>query len=474
MNGTLGSKKELLLAAVPGEANETILRYAMLNGRRIVATGEGPVAGASDPTRVAVFSLDSYFEQVELAAASAKLLPLVARRHIDAELVFDDSAYRLRTCARSKRERTITTDIAAIPNHDLDAIAAMLPLQRQPCLQMVPLELAIAALVNKVSSEPVIVFWERAGTLISLLVAKGMVQSRMRERVAGDSRDASIRRSEAGLRSAASRAGSNGSALPCLYTGELADDDTQPRDKAEQAFAKKLGRLFHTGRRVPDDAVLRDPELYGLPFVAGEWNFLEAGYRTQVQSWLYARPVAAAAILTGILTAVYGGTQHLRALAGDFEFDQQRAHFTSDLTRFERMRPSDEDMAAVRNRLQVRSESLNEVRLDRMLDWLTHLVPEGVVISALEMGPTRLPRDRRQTGSRLFPPGQKPFDLTMEITLAETALDAAEASAAEVVRRLSQRLHMLDSRLQVPAPEPGVRRNVVLVVRAQAHAVNFS
>jgi hypothetical protein len=62
----------------------------------------------------------------------------------------------------------------------------------------------------------------------------------------------------------------------------------------------------------------------------------------------------------------------------------------------------------------------------------------------------------------------------MEIMLAEVALDAAEASAAEVVRRLSQRLQMVDSRLEVPAPEPGVRRNVVLVVRAQARAVNFS
>jgi hypothetical protein len=32
---------------------------------------------------------------------------------------------------------------------------------------------------------------------------------------------------------------------------------------------------------------------------------------------------------------------------------------------------------------------------------------------------------------------------------------------------------MVDSRLDVPAPEPGVRRNVVLVVQAQARAVNF-
>ena len=61
----------------------------------------------------------------------------------------------------------------------------------------------------------------------------------------------------------------------------------------------------------------------------------------------------------------------------------------------------------------------------------------------------------------------------MEIMLSDTTFDAAEASSAEVVRRLSQRLQMVDSRLDVPAPEPGVRRNVVLVVDAHARAVDF-
>jgi hypothetical protein len=61
----------------------------------------------------------------------------------------------------------------------------------------------------------------------------------------------------------------------------------------------------------------------------------------------------------------------------------------------------------------------------------------------------------------------------MEIMLPETTFDAAEASSATVVRNLSRRLQMVESRLDVPAPEPGVRRNVLLVVNAQARAVNF-
>jgi hypothetical protein len=131
-------------------------------------------------------------------------------------------------------------------------------------------------------------------------------------------------------------------------------------------------------------------------------------------------------------------------------------------------------MSSVRSRLQVQQQSFSEVRLDRMLDWLTHLVPEGVAIRDLEMAPVPLPRKRTPAATSQFLPGQKPFEVKMQFVLAETVLDAAEASAADIVRRLSRRLHMVDSRLELQAPEPGVRRNVVLVVRAQARAVNFS
>jgi hypothetical protein len=473
MTESLFSKKELLLAVVPGENGETVVRYAGVNGRRIVAAGEGVPSRLAGPKRVSLFSLDSYFEQVDLAAASVKLLPLVARRHVDAELVFDDASYRLRSRSRSQRERTIAADIAAMPEHDLDAAVSMLPLQQRPCLQMVPLELAIAALVGKATTEPVMVFWEKGGVLISLLVEGGMVQTRMRERVTDDDREVIISRAEASLRASANRPGENREIFLILYTGDLSGRKEETREKAIHVLEKKLARLYRVSKNIPKDAVLRDPELYGLPFVAQDWNFLEADYRTQVQSWRYARPAAALAGLAGVLIALYGGLQHLQALSIASDFDQRRDELGASLAEFQRIRPSDEAMASVRSRLHVQQQSLSEVRLDRMLGWLTHLVPDGVVISNLEMTPVPLPRQRRLAAPIQYPPGQKPFEVKMEIMLAETALDTAEASAAEVVRRLSQRLHMVDSRLDVPAPEPGVRRNVVLVVQAQARAVNF-
>lgn len=475
MTRSLFSKKELLLAVVPCEDGDIVVRHAVVNGRRILATGEGVPSGSAGPARVSLFSMESYFEQVDLAAASEKLLPLVARRHVDSELVFDDASYRLRARGKSKHERTIAADIAAMPEHDLEAAVSMLPLRRRPCLNMAPLELAIAALVAKATAEPVLVFWEKGGVLISLLVEAGMVQTRMRERVTDESREAIISRAEASLRSSANRSNGNRDVFLALYTGDLRDRMPEERDKAVQALEKKLAALYRGGRKVPGDSVLRDPELYGLPLVAEDWSFAEADYRAQVTAWRYARPAAAMAALAGVLIASYGGIQHLQALNIGADFEQRRAELNASLAEFERIRPSDEAMASVRSRLQVQQQSLSEVRLDRMLDWLTHLVPEGVVIRALEMAPVPLPR-QQSAGSlpTRYLTGQKPFEVKMEIMLAEIALDAAEASAAEVVRRLSQRLHMVDSRLEVPAPEPGVRRNVVLVVRAQARAVNFS
>jgi hypothetical protein len=474
MISRLTRNKELLLTAIPAEDGETALHYAIINGGRILTAGEGVPPRFKGPMRVSVFSLDSYFDQVELAAASTKLLPLVARRHIDAELIFDDASYRLRACSRSRHERTISADIAALPENDLEAAVSMIPLQQRPCLQMVPLELSIAALVQRATDEPVMVFWEKGGVLISLLVAAGMVQNRMRERVTDENREVILSRAEASLRAGANRSGENRHISLSIYTGDLCGRNQESGEKAVIALEKKLGRCYRASRKLPKDTVLRDPELYGLPLVASEWSFLEPEYRTRVSAWRYAKPAAALAGLVGFGVAFYGGLQHLQALSLSSDFDQRRTELSTSLTEFERLRPTDEAMASVRKRLQIEQQSFSEVRLDRMLDWLTHLVPDGVAIRALEMSPVPAPRQRTISGPINYPTGQKPFEINIQIVLAETTLDAAEASAADIVRQLSRRLQLFDSRLEVPAPEPGLRRNVVLVVKAHARAVNFS
>ena len=472
MTKSLSSAKELLLAVVPGEDGGPMVRYAGVAGRRILKSGNGTPAHLSGPARISIFSLESYFEHVDLAASSPKLLPLVARRHVDAELVFDDS-YRLRVRSRAKRERSIAADIAAIPERDLDAVTPLLPVRDRPCRQMVPLELAIAALVRRATAEPVIVFWEKGGTLLSLLTADGMVLARMRERVSDENRDAIIGRAEASLRNSANHYADNRGVAAVVYTGDLSGRGREDREKAALAFEERLCKFYRVAKDMPGDAVLRDPELYGLPFVDENWSFFEQGYRDQVRSWRISRPVAALAGLAGVAFALVGGFQHLQALAAASDFDDRRARLGETLAEIDRVRPSEEAMETVRNRLQIQKESLSEVRLDRMLEWLTHLVPDGVTIRALQVEPAPPPRARGREPATTYGPGQKPFVVKMEIMLAETTFDAAEASSADVVRRLSQRLQMVDSRLDVPAPEPGVRRNVVLMVDAHARAVDF-
>jgi len=469
---TLLSRKELLVAMVPGEDGKPVLHYARVDGRRILKLGEGEPAGYSGAMRTAVFSPTSYFERVELAAPSTKLLPLVARRHLDAELVFDE-AYRLRARRHVRHERTITADLAAMSELDLDAATAMLPLAEKPCLQMVPVELAIAALVRKATSEPVIVFWEKGGVLLSLLTADGMIEARNRENVNDENRDVVIARAEASLRASARQHGEGREIFITLYMGELRGQVMELREEAVEVFEKKLAKLYRGRKGIQPDIILRSPELFGLPFIDEDWNFSSKSYQEQVQAWRYAKPAAAVAGMVGIAFALVGGVQHVQALSIASDFDVRQTMLRQTNVEIGRILPSEQAMAMVRSGLQVQVQSLNEVRLDYMLDWLSNLLPKGLIIRSLVVEPEPPPRQGRKVPKFNYKTGQKPFLVNMEIILAETSLDAAEASSAEFVRRLSSRLDIMESHLAVPAPEPGVARNVVLVVNAKAQAVKF-
>ena len=468
----LKQKKTALLTVVPDTQGGTTIRYAIVNGRRVQAVGEGIPAKNKLPMKTAVLSLDGYFDHAELEALSTKMLPLVARRYVDGELVFQDEPYRLRTRCRSKREQTISTDIAALPEADIETALRLLPAQQRPCLQLVPIELSIAALVSVDTDEPVIVFWERAGVLLSLLIVDGMVQTRMCERVTDETRDAVVARAESSLRASLSHR-ENREIVLVIYTGDLRDAYADSADAVSQAFEKKIAKRYRLPRKTAKDAVLRDPEIYGLPFVQDEWSFMDQEYRSQVKAWQLAKPASALASTAGIALVMFGAVQHLQALAVAQDFDEKRSGLTATIGEIDAIRPSDEKMQTVRDGLQVHMQSFNEVRLDRMLDWLTHLVPEGVLIKELSVAPAPPPMQRRGLVPVAYQPGQKPFLVKLEIMLADTDFDSAEASSAEIVRRLSRRLQMVDTRLDVPAPEADLRRNISLVVNANARAQDF-
>jgi hypothetical protein len=400
------------------------------------------------------------------------MLPLVARRFVDGELVFQDEPYRLRTRCRSKREQTISADIAALPEADIESALRLLPAKQNPCLQLVPIELSIAALVSLDNDEPAIVFWEKAGVLLSLLIVDGMVQTRMCERVTDETREAVVARAESSLR-ASSTHRENREIVLVLYTGDLRDHYADNGDTVSKAFEKRITKRYRLPRKTNKDAVLRDPEIYGLPFVKDEWSFMEREYRAQVKAWQLAKPATALASAAGIMLFMFGAVQHLQALAVGQNFDERRADLTATIGEIDAIRPSDEQMQTVRDGLQVHLQSFNEVRLDRMLDWLTHLVPDGVLIKDLSVAPAPPPIQRRGLVPVAYQPGQKPFLVKLEIMLSDTDFDSAEASSAEIVRRLSRRLQMVDTRLDVPAPEDDLSRNISLVVNANARAQDF-
>ena len=243
MRLNLKQKKTVLLTVVPESFGGPAIQYAIVNGRRVQAVGEGLPTDTKLPMKTAVLSLDGYFDHAELEALSTKMLPLVARRHVDGELVFQDEPYRLRTRCRSKREQTISTDIAALPEAYIENALRLLPAKQRPCLQLVPIELSIAALVSLDTDEPVIVFWEKAGVLISLLIVDDMVQMRLCERVNDETRDAVVARAEASLRASSSHR-ENREIVLVLYTGDLRDIYADKRDTVSKAFEKRIAKKY--------------------------------------------------------------------------------------------------------------------------------------------------------------------------------------------------------------------------------------
>jgi hypothetical protein len=473
MINRITDKSAILVSVTPASDGSRELNFITLDGTKVCASGKVLPANTSIPLRAAIFSLDSYFEQTELAATSDKMLALLARRHLDNELIFQDDAYRLRALPMARHERSISANIAAMPEHDIDAAMALVPADKQPCLQLVPVELAIAALVGRFSPGATLVFWEKGGILLSLLVTAGAVCNRMCERVSESNRVAAISRAESGLKAGIEQTGEDAAEILSIFTGDLCGAPEELREKPELDLERTINASFRIKDRQQTAEVLQSPELYGLPFVPDDWSFMAAGYRTQVNAWRFAKPAAMLASAAGIVIALLGGITHLQAIGTANDFQLSKGKLQNLLAETAANRPSDAQIEAVRNALRVEAMSHDEVRIDRFLAWLTNTVPSGVVIRDLTVLPTPAPRSRYGNAQENYPQGQKPFTVNLELMFADTSFNAAESGSAEVVRRLSRRLQMLDTRLEIPAPEPGQPRKVVLAITAQAKAENF-
>ena len=282
--------------------------FVRMRGRKVLSAGVCPVdelaTVASSTLRVAIVSPMNFCQRMSLDAFRRSLVPFVARRQLEQDGVFSDR-FRLNTEVISVRDGKAEAYVVACLEDDAEMAMESLPVRERPLVRLAVPESAVAALVGRVTPEPVLVVWYRAGLLTCLGVSRSRVVWHRAQRVehdnfmALDHWRAVVERAVAGapvefVAGHALRV--NLGAGPWAQTGAWATNGSQ-------SLADRMGKIF-TG--VPADAVLRSPELYGLGFVPRAANLVMNGYGKQVRAWTWGRPVAALAAVFGLALGGFG------------------------------------------------------------------------------------------------------------------------------------------------------------------------
>jgi hypothetical protein len=379
----------LLLSATVAANSATHLRFARLGLRRKV-TATGLIALADLPAgtaRLAFYTRSAYFSQAEIERQPAKLLPIQARRLIDAELAFNEP-FRARhnaTALPGQGRQNLT--LAAVAEADYALLASRLPLSTRPFASITPAECAMAALLGKLTREPVRLLWRRGSQMLGLLVRQGAIHARHAARSEQDvalDEAAFAERVLPLLGSAATRfAGGNGAAavLPALALGEWGSLPAGFDSTVGAGLRVQLQRLF---AGAPVDDVAQWPELYGLRFVTNHFNFLTSDYQAEAQGVFLARPLLR---MSAVATAVIGGLAVLAAVQANQlgqGMEKRRTTLETQHKAVEGQRPAPEDLEKLKRRLGVQS-TLEGLRLDRFLAWISASTPAGVIIRKLEV-----------------------------------------------------------------------------------------
>lgn len=456
-------------------AAETV-RYCLMAGRRVVRRGEvapGRLAelGGYD-IRASFFDRGGYFGRVASQTANARLAGVVARRFIDGEMLFNEP-YRLRLSATPTGEHDFQLRMVAASELACVRLEDLLPLQDRPVSTAALEEVAIAALVARVTMTQVMVAFARGSRFMAFLAEGGEVKSRSVEALYSDDPAAAIdaaNRAEAMLLGGNSALGGGSSTPPLkIYLGDLRSLAAEPaalRDVASREIEKRIAALVQGG-----DALL-EPELYGLKYVAYRWNLLEPEQAQRAWAWKIAVPTVGAMLATtvafaGLATLLHMGnryTEKANALQQS-ELDAQRGKLVARV-------PPEQDVRRIKDLTDLLRQRDQQVRVDHLLSWLTHQVPQGASVAALHVFPVGetppevvRPKAEGMGGvdllSRLFmkddaatpqaqalpqPAATLPvrgakakegeYELTVDLVLPGT-YERGESLAAEIIRRLA-------------------------------------
>lgn len=492
LTGTL-----LVAFGEPGTADPEAhhVRYCLLAGRQVMSRGETTAArlaalGGYD-VRASFFDRSAYFDRATAQTANARLAAVVARRHIDGEMLFNES-YRLRLAMAPSGEMDVTLKMAVATELACARLEDALPLASRPVSLVTMEETAIAALVARVTETPALVCFARGERFLAFVAEQGEVKLRRTETLpAGDQAAAqdAADRADAGLSMGLNPVGASQAPALRLYLGDLrflAAQAVAARDYASREVEKKIAGLFKGAD------VLAEPELFGLRFARRHWNMLEPAQTWNAMAWQIAVPTAAVLAGGAAVAGIFAAFAMLDNSRADSNIRLAQAKLNERKIELARLVPEESEMKQLADLTRLMQKRAEQVRVDRLLSWISHRLPDGVTIASMQVypvgdAPPETPRKADGSGSgqdifaKLFPvktqpqaqsdrpaPTPKPglYEVSLELSLPG-AYETVEAQAAQSIRHLAERLSFTASILDYDATASRARLVSRLTVSAE-------
>ncbi|MCE1241657.1 hypothetical protein [Oryzomicrobium sp.] len=454
------------------------VRYAVLKGRRVVREAECEMHELARlggwQMRASFFSRGAYFERTPSQTDNPRLAAVVARRFIDAEMLFSE-AYRLRLQIASAGETDFSLRLAACAEIDCLRIEEGLPLETQPVRLAALEESAIAAVVATATSEPVEVYFARGERFVYFIAEAGEVRQRRLDFLPPDEdgiKDA-LQRAELALSGGGGWGiGDAAARMPLrIYLGDLKSRSAQAdaqRDSASRGLERQLAALVSGGD------VLARPELFGLLWVKNRWNMLENAQVQRALAWQVALP---ASLVLGGASLVLAGLALTHAVenAGlSRQLEGERAQVLRERDVLMGRVPDQAVQARFSEFFGLLQQRNQQVRVDRLLAWVTQELPPGVVIRSISIRPAgggavsaeSKPLPPNEPPGRVAASGASEHRVQLALTVPGT-YESVEAQAGEVLKRLSAKLRFGQSNLKYESGQERALLTSELFARAE-------
>jgi hypothetical protein len=389
--------KKLLLTLLDASGIQRA-HYVIVKGRTVIDEGECALTALPQVEHFCASFLgrSSYFDRIATPTKHARMLPFVARRHLESALAFNEP-FRIRYTAKTISTGQQQLSMTAVSEAELVGASFHLPLQIRTCKRLALVESAIAALVAQVTSEATSILWLRGPALLGLIVENGAVlfrllDTRLNERLiernieAGNEQalDKRLERLRASLHAAARRAFPERDIRQHLLLGELAGTSVAIPELASTALTVRLKKRFS---HCHPDAPLQWPEVYGLQALPNEVNLLDTSYQQRILAQKVALGIGAFLTITAMAAGATALHQYSEWKNITADLELRRARVEADYALLNARRPSNSQLSALEQRLKIESGS-SDFRVDALLAWISGIAPHGATIRSLEIGQT--------------------------------------------------------------------------------------